>query len=133
MNSNFRSYDGFFEQSLAEINPALADNLAVIAELLPLEADLALGVILGFACDSTHDRLLVLVRNVIKAIPKDWLINRIEAVAENTVNFEDEWEYRRLLYFYDLIDPALVERLALRGLKSSNFEVIEIANDHLAP
>ena len=44
---------------------------------------------------------------------------------------EDEWEYRRLLELYWLLDKKLVKRFALQGLKSENPDVVEAAEEFI--
>ena len=66
------------------------------------------------------------------ALPRVWVLERIERVATETLDLADYWEYRRLLELADLLDAHLVQRLVLLGLANSDPDVQEAAEDFKA-
>lgn len=68
-------------------------------------------------------------RAAILALPRQWVLQEIERVAKESLDLNDEWEYRRLLELAESLDPALVQRLVAFGLASANIEVQEAADD----
>jgi hypothetical protein len=81
------------------------------------------------ACQPTYVPRIVAGRQSVLAMPRDWVLENIERVAEEVLDLSDEWEYRRLLELADLIDAGLVHRLAALGLRSDDSDVREAAED----
>ena len=81
------------------------------------------------ACQASYVPNITKARNKILELPKEWLVNNINSVATGLLNLSDEWEYRRLLELYKMLDEELVLQLVSAGLKSSNPEVQEAAKD----
>lgn len=71
-------------------------------------------------------------RNVILSLPRQWVLERIERVADPLLRGGDEEEYRRLLELYREIDPDLTRRLARRATEHENSDVREAGEDFLA-
>jgi hypothetical protein len=67
------------------------------------------------------------------AMPRAWVLEKIEQVAAKSLDLSDYWEYRRLLELADLLDQGLVRRLVLLGLKNSDDDVREAAEDYRTP
>ena len=84
---------------------------------------------LGYACRAQSDRAITRGRNEILALPRERVLQLIEDVAAETLPLSDEWEYRRLLELYELLDKGLLQRLVAAGLASGNPEVREAAED----
>jgi hypothetical protein len=78
-----------------------------------------------------------MVRSAIKALPRDWVLARIEAAAEplliaSTEQFQYE-EFRRLLELYEQLgNEELLARLAQRALEHDDEDVREAGQDFLA-
>ncbi len=70
-------------------------------------------------------------RRVILSLPKEWLLEHIEAVAEPLLQAGDDQEYRRFLELYIQIDPQLTKRLAQRALASRDPNIQEAGQDFI--
>jgi hypothetical protein len=81
------------------------------------------------ACQAQNVSVIVRGRNEILAMPRDAVLQTIERVAAECLTLDDEWEYRRLLELYELLDRGLLQRLIDVGLKSNNWEVREAAEN----
>jgi len=55
-------------------------------------------------------------------------MERIESTVSETLPFE-EWEYRRLLELYEMLDHSLLLRLIARGLSSDDCDLRMAAED----
>ena len=84
------------------------------------------------ACQPTHVGRIVAGRARVLAMPREWVLSRIELLAVEALNLSDDWEYRRLLELADSLDPGLVRRLQPIGLASGNPHVREAAEDFQA-
>jgi hypothetical protein len=109
----------------------LGEQPAELVNLDPETSNGALAYLLELACRAQNVRNIDLGRRALLSLPHDWLLARIEGVASSTLDLEDEWEYRRALELYWLIDEPLARRCAARGLASQNAEVREAARDLL--
>jgi hypothetical protein len=74
---------------------------------------------------------IVACRAAIRALPRDWVVDRIEASAEPVLAAGDDEEYRRLLELYDDLDPGLTQRLAVRAAAHDDPHVREAGRDFL--
>lgn len=88
-----------------------------------------LRVLIENACLSQNYRSIELGRKKIDEIDKIWLKEHFINVANSCINFNDEWEYRRLLELAKKTLPGLVQEVIKRGLSSINGEVREAAMD----
>jgi hypothetical protein len=93
------------------------------------EGDSLICCLLGLACQAQQIGNVRLGRDLLADLPRDWLIPRIEKLAQSTLSLDDPWEYRRLIEVYRSIDATLRQRLTEAGLKSSNPELREAAED----
>ncbi len=83
----------------------------------------------GLACDASYVPNIDKGREVIFSMPREWVLEHIEGVANEILNLTDEWHYTRLLEVYKNLDHNLYEKLIKHGLKSSNQEIVETATD----
>jgi hypothetical protein len=81
------------------------------------------------ACRAQNDSVITRGRAEILAMPRDLVLQNIEALAPLTLPLDEDWEYRRLLELFAELDAPLLQRLITRGLKSANPEVREAAQD----
>jgi hypothetical protein len=123
------SYHRHFKAFLDAISPELAADLSAVTALPAAQADRVVAEILSCACQATHASLIELGREAAASLPRQWLMEQIERVADRTLNYDDEWEYRRLLELYKHLDDALLSRLVHRGINSKNSEIAEAAGD----
>ena len=122
------------EQYRRQMDRFEADLWQDLARVPTLQADAAEAVVtylLELACRSAHIRPITIGREALVALPRAWLLARIERLAEPLVALHDEWEYRRLLEVLWLIDRRLVWNLAHRGLDSTDAGISEAAGDFL--
>ena len=81
------------------------------------------------ACQASYIPNVIQAQNNIRELPNDWLIKNIHLMASKILNLSDEWEYRRLLELYQMLDKTLLTKLIAFGLESNNDAVREAAND----
>ncbi len=121
-----------FTRSLDAIEPGLAGSLASVPTLEPARAERVVAFLLETACCGQHVGPIQLARAALQQIPRQWLAERIGAVAEQVLDLDDEWVYRRLLELLVLIDDAALRRLVERGLRSDDPDLREAAQDFQA-
>jgi hypothetical protein len=71
------------------------------------------------------------VQQIILRLPKNWLVEHIEAAAEPFLKTGTYDDYRRFLELYFKIDSRLTERLARRAASSSDPDIREAGEDFL--
>lgn len=71
------------------------------------------------------------IRDAILSLPRDWVLARIEEVAEPLLTNGTYDEYRRLLELYTLLDPMLTQRLAERAVQNPDPDIREAGEDFL--
>ena len=84
------------------------------------------------ACQPTYGPHIVLGRERIAGMPRQWVLENIEAVGRSALDFADKewgyWEYGRFLEVLDKIGASeLLGRLVAEGLQSSDMDVREMA------
>lgn len=65
-------------------------------------------------------------------MPRGWVLAHIERAAADVLDLADYWEYRRLLELSELLDLALTQQLVPLGLRRSDPDVREAAEDFRA-
>lgn len=70
-------------------------------------------------------------REIIRSLPRDWVLAHIEAAAEPLLENGTYDEYRRLLELYSELDPILTLRLARRAAKRPDADIQEAGEDFL--
>lgn len=73
-----------------------------------------------------------LVRDTILSLPKEWLIENIEAPIQKVLSNEGDEEYKRLIELCISIDNSLVERLCKQALAHSNNSYEDWLIDYLS-
>ncbi len=81
-------------------------------------------------CSVGHSDVL-LCREVIRSLPRDWVLNRVERAAEPLLATGGEEEHRRLLELYADLDAGLTRRLAERAARHEDPDVREAGTDFL--
>ena len=89
----------------------------------------SLGEYLEGACKAQSDRAITWGRNGILAMDREWVLRNIDATAKTALDLTDEWEFRRLLEVYALLDPDLLNGLVKIGQRSPAPEIREAAED----
>jgi hypothetical protein len=80
------------------------------------------------ACQPTYVPYILEGRKRVLAMPLPWVISNIEAVARESLNLSDYWEYERLLeVLNELSATDLLKESVLAGLSSNDADVRDIA------
>jgi ATP-dependent RNA circularization protein (DNA/RNA ligase family) len=124
-------YEAEFKRRMERFQSGFGEGPEGILCLDPARANGAISYLLEVSCRAQNARNIELGRRALLSLPRDWLLGRIERIAQSTLDLEDEWEYRRLLELYRALEESLAQRLAARGLGSLNAEVREAAEDFL--
>jgi hypothetical protein len=106
-------------------------HLELVPSLPVMTGRAVLAYLLELACQSQNALTIELGRKVLMALPRIWLLEHIEIAAEPLVQLNDEWEYRRLLELYSLLDTMLVRQLALRGINNPDTGIKEASRSFL--
>jgi len=80
---------------------------------------------------ASHHKYVQVYRKFILALPRDWVLERVEAVAEPYLINGDMEEFRRYLELYLLLGEELTRKLAQRALAHSDPDVIEAGQDFI--
>ncbi len=98
----------------------------------PMEiSEKVLIVLIEFACLGQNLAPIKLGREKIGEIDKVWLLEHFIEVSKKCINFNDEWEYRRLVEVVVEMIPQLKNDILEIGKNSSNPEIIEVVEDYL--
>jgi hypothetical protein len=87
----------------------------------------------GLACRTTYAPRMLRGRAWVLSSPKAWVLAHVERVAEDAIDWDDYWDYRRLLELYALLDPRLLPCATEKGLISQDPDVREAAEDFRDP
>ncbi|HEY0069700.1 MAG TPA: hypothetical protein VGE04_07010 [Chloroflexia bacterium] len=71
-------------------------------------------------------------REIIKSLPRDWVLARIEAESASILRNGTYDEYRRLLELYADLDVGLTAKLARKALEHADEEIREAGEDFLS-
>ncbi|MED1790098.1 hypothetical protein P4V47_21935 [Brevibacillus laterosporus] len=130
MNKN--PYELQLREELNQIFAGSYDKMDIIPDY-PLVIGLKiLSVLTEYACKGQNTEPILLARNQLKKIPIGWLIQFFPEVAQKNIDFEDEWEFRRLLELVHEAIPHLLKKYIEYGLMSQNEEVKEAAEDFVS-
>ena len=80
---------------------------------------------------ASYQKSVHIYRKFILSLPREWVLERIEAEAERHLSEGGLEEYRRLLELYLLLDEELTRKLAQRALAHSDPDVIEAGQDFI--
>ncbi len=109
-------------------NPTERLTALEIFELLDIEEQKALFSDLIQLASVGHSDI-ELVRQVILAFPRQWVLENIEKNAEPVLKQGTDEEYRRLLEFYLDLDKNLAQRLARQALEQDDLGIKEVGED----
>ena len=126
-------YDISFQYLLNSYHPDLLFHPKLIEQIEFAKGREILFKFIELACQCQNIRNIELGRAGIWMLPKQWVLDSIEEVAEAMLQQDDdEWEYLRLIEVYWHIDKSLVQRLAIRCLNHYNVEIQELGQECLA-
>lgn len=72
-----------------------------------------------------------IAREIIASLPREWVLERIEATAESLLRDGDYDNYQGLLQLYRELDPGLTLRLARRAAANDDPDIRDIGEDFL--
>jgi hypothetical protein len=81
------------------------------------------------ACRPQNAGRIMTGRQQVLALPRAWVLERINQVAVEALDLSDYWEYRRLLELAELLDAGIVQHFVKLGLASPDPDVLEAAQD----
>ncbi len=120
-------YDQRARDEFEAIAVGLSESFRSVSMLPDPDAERAVQSALRCACCATHARPIVLGREYLAEAERPWLVSRIERIAASSVDMNDDWDFRRLLELYRMLDAGLLARLVEVGLRSSNPGIVEAA------
>ena len=82
------------------------------------------------ACKAQNIANIQIGRHGLALIPRNWIIENIEVIADYILDLDDEWEFRRLLEVYEILDQKLYQRFIQHGQNHPKSEIREAANDY---
>ena len=137
--SSFRAYT----EALGKFVSKGVDRVGLVREIMKEDRNVAL-TLAEYLSESEHKQLfdiwvaaashhkyVHIYRKFILALPRDWVLERVEAIAEPYLINGDMEEYRRYLELYLLLDEELTRKLAQRALAHSDPDVIEAGQDFI--
>ena len=140
LTSAFREYSKALQEFVSE----RVDRVALIRQALRTDDRHVALHVSGYLKEDEHKQLFDLwvsgasyhksvhiYRKFILSLPRDWVLERIEAAAEPYLIDGGLEEYRRFLELYLLLDEELTRKLAQRALAHSDPDVIEAGQDFI--
>jgi hypothetical protein len=70
-------------------------------------------------------------QDIVLGLPRDWVIDNIEAAARPLLDQADNIDYLMLLSLYERLGNDLAMRLAREGASSSDFDIRELGEEYL--
>jgi len=106
-------------------------NIAIhLLQYLPQTEQIQLFGELVFLSSFSHGAVGT-VHQVILSMPRDWVLNNIEQIAEPFLTKGTYDEFRRLLELYLELDRDLTSRLARRAAKNGDPDIREAGEEFL--
>jgi hypothetical protein len=121
-----------FRRVVEGLRPGLSDAPDMVPNLDEGTASQLLSHLLELACRAQHVGNIQIGRQYLQAIPRAWLLDHIEPLAEGLIASGDDWEFRRLLELYEMLDVKLLKALVSRGQSSGHELVREAAQEFAA-
>jgi len=123
------SYERWLRDKIEHILPGAWEDPGLVAKAPVDVGDRILERVLGL-CDAQNVRNHAVALEFSRRLPREWFLANVERVAEDVLDLDDEWHFRRFRELAQEIDAGLDERLAERGRRSTNPEVAEAACEH---
>jgi transcription termination factor NusB len=80
---------------------------------------------------SQAHRNIEAARKIIHSLPREWVLDNVESVAESILQDGTEDEYRRMLEMYRELDGDLTQRLARKATEHPDRDIQEAGFDFL--
>ncbi|MBO4997315.1 MAG: hypothetical protein J6D02_04885 [Lachnospira sp.] len=88
-----------------------------------------LKIYLEWACQPQNIAAIELGRNKIRKISSIWLNKHFLEIAQEAIDFLDEWEFRRLIELVIDVVPNLKKDIFKLVAHADNMEIIEVIED----
>jgi hypothetical protein len=128
------SENPYFKKMVAWVNSyeeGLWDNLERVHHLEPQVGQALLSGFPELACQCQNIGNIMSGRQGILSLPRAWILEHIEDLAEPLLQLEDDYEWWRLLEVYDALDKQMAKRLALRAANHPNHTIKEAGESYL--
>ena len=126
-------YLGWLQEELNKIEGFQVDQICVLDQYPLYISRKVLSVLMHNACVGQSEGPRLLAKECIKSIDVNWLEKHFLEVADLSIDYSDDWDYRRLLELVTDTVPKLLSDVIERGIHSSNEEVREAAQDFSEP
>jgi len=122
-------YETWLAEELQNIDDFPYEDIKLL-DKYPIEVSKrVLKVLIENSCLGQNYGPIELGRKKIGEIDKEWLKQHFIEVANECINFSDEWEYSRLLELVVYAIPELKHRVFEFGINSENEEIREVVED----
>jgi len=125
--------ENMFEQDIHNaLNKILQDSYKHIniIDIYPRDKSReVLGLLLDYACKGQTHAYINIARRLIMQIPHAWIKENFIPVASSIIDFNDDWEYRRMLEVTELLSQELLAWGVQIGQSSDDPEVKEASVD----
>jgi hypothetical protein len=116
-------------QKIDRLHAGASERLDRIDELPSSASKMIVNILLQEACQSQHVGAITSARRVMRTLPPLWLSSVLHAAIEETVDLDDEWEYRRLIELLKELKSGLLAYYLDYGLASGSSTIHDAATD----
>ena len=124
-------YEQWLKERIAKIEKFRYEDIERLKKYPSETAQQVLSELIKNACESQNCTSIELGRKKIGEIDKRWLAQNLLPVANATIDFDDECEYRRLVELVIIVIPELKEKVLEIGLTSKITEIRDAAEDYV--
>ena len=118
-----------FEESIGAKLGTRYERLASLQDYSKPEIREAIGILLSYCCTSQHMGNIAAARNALGRVPSSVVIGELLDVARETLDLNDDWQYRRLIETLDIVAPDLLPEALEIGRQSGLSEIREVVED----
>ena len=124
-------YEIWLRDEVNKVSDGIYDDIQHLDQYPLTVAKQVLGILIQNACLGQNDGPIRLGRKKTgEIINHDWLVQYFMEVADQNIDFSDEWEFRRLAELVILCVPELKESVLAKGANSEDEEIREAAEDY---
>jgi hypothetical protein len=116
-------------RKIDSVYPDASGRLDRIDELPDSVGKAIVNTLLEQACVSQHVGHIMSARKALLTLPRDWLSRVLQDAIEETVDLDDEWEYRRLIELLKDLNPELFDSYIQYGIAAGDGAIFEAATD----
>lgn len=124
--------DGYVQRAVEQFDSFEKDLFFHFENVLSLGEDIATDVLkTGLRYfDSSNMSNIYIGRWVVWHFPRQWILEHIQSVAQETLNLEDEWNFRRLMEVYIEIEHRKgLQELRKIGMASEDPDLRDTAEE----